>query len=193
MVNYSRYGAALASLAISAGLAYVGVASYRGAQAWAGYMQASQAGDALASLDRNLAAHYAFPLAPEYRRQLAGTLAYVLAKHSPSVLVAPEAADYAVKIARTTGPDDSSILIPRAEYLLNSGRWVEPEMADIMARLDRMGGSLQSYWLLKSYWHAMTGEPEQMRRAIVRGMAMTPVTVDMTKFTALKAALEKAE
>ena len=192
-MKYSRYGATLASLAISAGLIYVGITSYRGAQAWAGYMQTSQAGNALGALDRNLAAYEAFPLAPEYRRQLAGTLAYVLAKHSPQVMVDPAAADYAVKIARTAGPDDSSILIPRAEYLINSGRWVEPEMADIMARLDRMGGSLQSYWLLKAYWHAFTGEPGQMRRAIERGMAITPVTVDMNKFTALKAALEKAE
>lgn len=183
----------LLSLCISAGLGYIGVKSYLGAKAWAGYMHVSQAGDALAALDRNLAAYEAFPLQPEYRRQLVGSLAYALAKHSPQVSVAPDAADYAVKISRTVGPDDAAILIPRAEYLLNSGRWVEPEMADIMARLDRMGQSIQSYWLLKAYWHALTGEPGQMRMAIERGMAIRPVTVDMSKFTALKAALEKAE
>ena len=188
-----RIVAALTSLCIAAGLIYVGYASYRGAQAWAGYMQASQAGNALMALDRNLAAHEAFPLSPEYRRQIAGTLAYVLAAHYPQVQVAPAAADYAAKLARTAGPDDTSILIPRAEYLINSGRWGEPEMADIMARLDRMGRGIQSYWLLKAYWHALRDEREQMREAVERGMAVKPVTVDMSKFAALKAALEKAE
>lgn len=192
-MNYSRFAAALAALCISAGLIYVGYASYRGAQAWAGYMQASQAGSALMALDRNLAAHEAFPLAPEYRRQIAGTLAYVLAAHYPQVQVSPAAADYAAKIARTAGPDDTSILIPRAEYLINSGRWGEPEMADLMARLDRMGRGIQSYWLLKAYWHALRDEREPMRQAVERGMAVKPVTVDMSKFAALKAALEKAE
>ena len=183
----------LLSLCISAGLGYIGVKSYIGARAWAGYMVTSQGNDALGALDRNLAAYEAFPLSPEYRRQLAGTLAYVLARHSPQVMVAPAAADYAAKVALTAGPDDTSILIPRAEYLINSGRWGEPEMADIMARLDRVGGGLQSYWLLKAYWHALRNEPDQIRHAVARGEAMKPVTVDLAKFAALRAALEKIE
>jgi hypothetical protein len=188
-----RYGAVLASLCISAGLGYIGVTSYRGAQNWAAYMQFSQAGHAIPALERNLAAYEAFPLEPAYRRQLSGTLVYVMARHSPQVVIDPAAADYAARIARTAGPDDTSVLLPRAEYLINSGRWQEPEMADIMARLSRVGAGLQTYWLLKAYWHAFTGEPEQMRRAIAHGMAMKPATVDLTRFTALTAALEKSQ
>lgn len=192
-MKYSRYGAALASLLISAGLAYIGHASYFAATAWAGYMVAAQSGNAIGALERNMTAHSLFPLEPAYRRQLAGTLGFLMAKHHPNVNVDPAAADLIAKVSRTVGPDDTSILIPRAEYLLNSGRWTEPEMDRLMARLAVIGGGLQSYWLLKAYWHGLRGEKEPMREAIVRGESMRPVTVEMSKFAALKAALEKAE
>jgi hypothetical protein len=178
-------------MTVSAGLGYIGVTSYNGSRLWAQYTVAGQAGNAIAALDLNYAAYVAFPLSPEYRRQLPGTMAYLLAKHQPSVQIDPAAADLAAKIARTAGPDDTSVLIPRAEYLINSGRWQEPEMADLMNRLARVATRMQTYWLLKAYWHAFRGEPDQIRAAIAHGEAMKPVTVDMSKFSALKAALEK--
>ena len=156
-------------------------------------MIAAQSGNAVAAFERNYTAHLTFPLEPTYRRQLAGTLAYLMNQHHGNINVDPAAADYVAKVAATVGPEDTSILIPRAEYLLNSGRWTEPEMDRLMARLSAIGESLQSYWLLKAYWHALRGEKAPMRAAIVRGESMRPVTVDMSKFAALKAALEKAE
>lgn len=192
-MKYSRYGAALASLAISAGLGYVGFQSYFAARAWAGYMMAAQVGDTVLALDRNMTAHLRFPLDPAYRRQLAGTLGHLMVAHHPNVRVDPAAADFVARISATVGPDDTSVLVPRAEYLLNSGRWAEPEMDALMRRLSQVGESLQAYWLLKAYWHAARNEREDVRHAIERGEQIKPVTVDMNKFAALKAALEKAE
>lgn len=178
---------------IICGFAWTGYASYMGAKHWAAFMVVSQAGHAGPTLATNLRAYEAFPLDPQYRRQLAGSLALVIQRHADNIDLHPPAADLIARVSRTVGPDDPSILIPRAEYLLNFGRWQEPEMRDLMRRLAGSASKLQSYWLLKGYWHAFAGERADALAAVAHGQAMTPVTVDSTKFAALKAALEKAE
>ncbi len=181
----------LLSLAISAGLGIVGVKSYRGAQAWVGYMTMTEAGDPASALVWNMKAYEAFPLEPAYRRQISGALTMVLAKYQRQAQVDPAAADMIAKAARTVGPDDTSVLLPRAEYLLNFGRWQEPEMAEVMGRLARIGARTQSYWLLLAYYETFRGDLPAAQAAIDTGLAIRPVTIPASKFLGLRAELEK--
>jgi len=72
-----------------------------------------------------------------------------------------QAADEIYRVAQTAGPGFVGLLVSRAQYLLNSDRWDEPELDEIIVRLESSFPLYTETWIIKA-WQArnrMQGGP----------------------------------
>jgi hypothetical protein len=100
------------------------------------------------------------------RFQMILTTRHLLATHKERVQLSPAAADRIYAIARTSMPHHPVVLLSRGEYLLNSGRWKEPEMDEIVGRL-KTGARLQSAtWLLDMFYALLLGDSDRANAAL---------------------------
>jgi len=113
------------------------------------------------------------------RKQLMLTLGRLMAKSGlctdskrKCVAVSPGAADKAYRIAATAAPHAPALLITRAEYLINSNRWREPEMATLMARVQQIAAAQPEMWMAETLYANLLGDAARMTEAIRRGLAL---------------------
>jgi hypothetical protein len=62
-----------------------------------------------------------------------------------------EAADEIYRVAQTAGPGFVGLLVSRAQYLLNSDRWNEPELSEIADRLESSFPLYAETWIVKAW------------------------------------------
>lgn len=126
----------------------------------------------------SLQALWLYPWHTDARRQIMLSLAAVVSRYRGQVMLEAPAADSVFLVSMSAGPHHPATLIARAEYLLNSGRWVNaaPEVEAILARLKQEHRRKSGVWLLEAAYAARTGQRERAVAAIERGlsMAITP-------------------
>jgi hypothetical protein len=109
----------------------------------------------------NFEAYRIFPFAALFRAQLPVTLTGLLSHFQSQASVTPEAADLAWEIGQTAGKDNPSVLIARAEYLINAKRWAEIDFLPI-----RHASLLPEAQLLETAFAALMGDEGRLEKAL---------------------------
>lgn len=156
-------------------LAWFGAVQYRGHIAFAGVhryvLDAPHA-----ALSANFDAYRIFPLPAQFRAQLPVTLTGLLAHYQDRAEVTPEAADLAWRIGLTAGPDNPTLLVARAEYLVNAGRWSEIDFLPI-----RHASLLPEARLVAAAYAALSQDAEGLA-AIMTGRRCTGFEPQFAQF-----------
>lgn len=105
----------------------------------------------LRAFQYNLAAHQAYPWERYPRMQLAMSVASLAVEYKDRLVLSPEAADKIYEISQTAAAYMPGVLVARGQYLLNSGRFNDPEMEVVMDRLKKHSGNLVVVWLLDAW------------------------------------------
>ena len=146
------------------------------------YQSAMQARDIYAAikvspvhaLNSQLAALKTYDLDPWLRLQSMLTLASVLRTYPPNqVDLEPEAADEIYATALSAAPRMPGLLIARAEYLINSGRWRDgDELEGVVARLQEYGPWYPETWALSAMAAGLAQDAERAEQAVVAALAL---------------------
>ncbi len=87
-------------------------------------------------------------------------------RYPDQVRLQPAAADQIFRIAASVMPHHPAVLVARAEYLLNSGRWREDEMEALTVLLKK-GYRLQAgTWLIDMVYALKIGDKDRANEAV---------------------------
>jgi predicted Zn-dependent protease len=164
-----RWLALPAALALCCALGFAGVRAVQAerhftqVQAWAN-------SDALQSFLAANEAYKAMPLEGRYRAQLAISLESLVVTDKRARLT-DVAADRVAVIAASVSPTHPALLVARAQYLLNSGRWKQSdEILRIESVLRNSAKTYPQTWMLIAYRSAMAGETDVAVEALMTGL-----------------------
>jgi hypothetical protein len=115
-------------------------------------------------------AYKAMPLEARYRGQLALSLESLVLTDKRARLT-PQAADRVAAIAWTVSPSQPGLLVARAQYLLNSGRWQQSDELDrIAATLRSKAKTYPQTWMVEAFRTAKLGDTEKAIQALMNGL-----------------------
>ena len=111
------------------------------------------------------------PLDGRIRMQFALSLDAMRADKKLKVNIDDKAADRVHAIASSASPNHPAVLVIRAQYLLNSGRWIgSDEIVNIVHRLERNVRSHSQSWMIIAYYYGMTGDTDKASKALIAGL-----------------------
>jgi predicted Zn-dependent protease len=111
------------------------------------------------------------PFPGRTRLQLTLSLDRLLADNKRKAEIDPAAADRAHKIASSASPYHATVLIVRATYLMNSGKWKQSdELERIVRQLETNSRAYPQSWMVIALYYGATGNREKASRALVAGM-----------------------
>lgn len=116
------------------------------------------------------AAYQSMPLDGKYRVQLALSLESLTISDKRARLD-PRAADLVSAVASTVSPTHPAILVARAQYLLNSGRWKDSDELDRIA--DTLKTRAKTYpqtWMVEAHRNAKLGNTDRAAEALMAGL-----------------------
>jgi len=135
--------------------------------------------DALQAFGAANEAYKSLPLDGRYRMQLLLSLESLAASRD-NVMIAPDAADKAYRYAASASPRHPAVLIARAQYLLNSGRWREnAELAGIVRLLETTARSHPQTWTIAAHYYARANQIAKATRAMIEGLERGVPLVEM--------------
>ena len=121
------------------------------------------------------------PFEGRYRIQLLLSLTGLLATNDKA-RVQDDAADKAYRYAASASPHQPAVLISRAQYLINSGRWKgNDELARIAEVLERSARKHHQAWMIVAYHYALKGEIAKAGWALIEGMEAGGPEPDMQR------------
>lgn len=121
----------------------------------------------------------AMPFDARYRIQLLLSLGGLLVTNQ-NAKVTSDAADKAYRYAASASPHQPSVLIARAQYLINSGRW-EDGLKDIAETLGRSARKHPQSWIIIAYHEALSGRQDRAAQALAQGLAVGGKIGDMRR------------
>jgi hypothetical protein len=115
-------------------------------------------------------AYKAMPFEGRHRVQLAISLESLVITDSRAKLTSG-AADRVAIVSASVSPTHPAVLVARAQYLINSGRWNESgELAGIADTLKRKARTYPQTWMIEAYRQALAGQPQLASDAILAGL-----------------------
>jgi hypothetical protein len=126
-------------------------------------------------------AYKTMPFEGRYRIQLLLSLGGLLASNDKA-RVQPDAADKAYRYAASASPHQPAVLISRAQYLINSGRWKENgELAHIAGVLERSARKHHQAWMIVAFHYALVGQNDKASAALIEGLEAGGPEADMQR------------
>lgn len=116
------------------------------------------------------AAHEAMPFDHRFRMQYVMTLEHLRATGGPKIKLDKEAADRIFEIANSASPNHPAVMIARANYMLNTGRFNEPGMASLIGQMRAKAKLYPETWLTIAVYSARTGDQAQAAASLVKGL-----------------------
>ena len=139
----------------------------------------------------NIDAYNAFPLDHFIRRQLPGSVAS-LAATKGGVVMDNATADLLYRIGESAAPYSVEIRLARIQYLMNSGRWKEPEMPALLEDLKKRSNFRPEVWVADAYYSAFTDQYSRMVNAVQTAMKIDPgIESRLPMFAALVKAIQE--
>lgn len=123
-------------------------------------------------------AYKAMPWSAQHRTQLVFSLEGL--SGNKQIKVDQSAADRAYAISKSAAPNHPGVMTARAQYLINSGRWREPEMAGLVGRLETFKRQHET-WMISALYHGLNGEQDKAIDAIQHAMDAGAKFEDMQK------------
>ena len=137
------------------------------ASAWSAYSKRISPANPVEGLRASNQAQGLMPLDFVYRLDPVLALAYLSGR--ANVRIAPQAADDVYRMARTSIPDHAAVLVARAAYLLNSGRWrTELGTHALFASIERRAFMFPDAWLVLAHYYRLKGDFTRARQAIAK-------------------------
>jgi predicted Zn-dependent protease len=103
-----------------------------------------------------------------------------LVSSNKKVVLDHAAADRAFAISKTASPSHPALLVARAQYLLNSGRWKESNELKLLARrLEKLNPGYPQSWMVVALTHGLHGKPDLASKALMNGIATGGAVKDM--------------
>lgn len=135
-------------------------------------------------------AYDADPLAYRYRMQLYPYLIYALGTATEERFPTAEN-DRIFAISSKRAQYSPIVLVARLQYLLNTGRIVEraEEARQHFDRLMKTSKRVTEVWIMKAYFHAVTGDIPQAKEAIAKARTMDPTLQQMITLGQMEAML----
>lgn len=116
-------------------------------------------------------AYRTMPFEGRYRMQLQLSLESLVATNK-KVVLDHSAADRAFAISKTASPNHPALLVARAQYLLNSGRWKESnELRLLSSRLEKMNPGYPQSWMVVALYNGLHGKRDKASKALMHGIA----------------------
>lgn len=115
------------------------------------------------------AAHDAMPLDARFRMQYVMTLEH-LRSSGAKVRLDKEAADRIFDIASSASPAHPAVMVARASYMLNSERWNEPQVKELVERLKAKASLYPESWMVVAFYNGKKGDHAQAASALVKGL-----------------------
>lgn len=126
----------------------------------------------LIALKANINALEIYPLDPWIRLQGMLSLRAVLQRYRGHVDLSVSAADRMFERSQSAIPDQPGVLLARAEYLLNSGRYVERDLIeDLFARLRRVAPHYPQASALETVYAVLIGDEGRATRLAAATLA----------------------
>jgi len=107
--------------------------------------------DVILAFRSNMNAFHAYPLDRFARMQLIMTLATMSERLRDQLQISRAAADRVYEISRTAAAYMPSVLVARGQYMLNSGRYNEPELERVLDYLKEYNPGQSTTWLLDAW------------------------------------------
>lgn len=115
------------------------------------------------------------------RVQLALSMENLLAS-GRNVKLSPQAADRIHRIASSASPHQPAVMVSRAQYLFNSGRWRDgDEIERIISSLESKARSFPQTWMIVASYAGRSGHPERAAGALVKGLEAGGKFADMQR------------
>lgn len=90
---------------------------------------------------------------------------------SDKVKVLPQAADLIYRIAKTASPMHQAVMVSRATYLLNTGRWKgNSEITELVNALRAKAKMYPETWMVLAYYNGRIGDQAAAAQSLVRGL-----------------------
>jgi predicted Zn-dependent protease len=157
------------ALSLACAFAWVGVKSIQAERHFT-QVQSWVSSDLLQAFMAANAAYQAQPWESRYRVQLALSLESLMVNDKRARLT-NEAADKVWRVSRSASPDHPAVLVARAQYLLNSGRWKDSgEINQISETLRAKAKTYPQTWMVEAYLGAATGDTTKAIEALMEGM-----------------------
>jgi len=163
-----RWGLVAASLAFCAIMLGTGTMAYA-SHVYYSRMRVTIGQAPVFALNENLKAYEAWPFDRGPRRQLMLTIAKVLRERETRL--SPDAADRAYEITVSAARNNQDVRMLRAEYLLNSGRWIKrnDEIVKLIAGLVKTAKRQPGTWIIVASYALKRGDSATAAYAIKEG------------------------
>jgi hypothetical protein len=116
-----------------------------------------------------------------YRVQLALALESLVLSDTRAKLT-PGAADRVWIISASAGPNHPAVLVARAQYLLNSGRWRDSdEIERVTSNLKTKAKTYPQTWMVEAYRQAIAGNSDLAADALLAGLRVGGKLEDMRR------------
>ena len=103
--------------------------------------------------------------------QLALSLQNLVGSKKHKVKLSEKAADQAYRISKSASPQHQAVMIARAAYLMNSGRWKDgDETVNIVRTLESKATYHPQSWMVIAYYNGLIGNKEAAAKALVAGI-----------------------
>tara|TARA_Y100000310_G_C20623202_1_gene784444 strand:- start:968 stop:1594 length:627 start_codon:yes stop_codon:yes gene_type:complete len=129
--------------------------------------------DSFYAFRRMVRAVHVSRLDPDLRKNATMALVTLMADRPTQVQLSPGAADKFHNMASSAAKYSPAVLMIRAQYLLNSGRWKDDdEIIHVLRDLRRSGSLYSGTWLMEAHYAIKSQNIGRLIRAIDRGLAL---------------------